>query len=198
MYTHFFFSFLFSDCEYRALAILKLVSHFAVTACLAVFFLESGSSRTSPVPYSGERESFSLEEKHLEKVLSLQQAELAETKSQLQSAQDEIVSLREELSVQQERLLEAKKVIEFESARAKTLSADSESLQQRVQVLCSQVQELQGEVRKGRERLGELWQTNCQQLTVHDDLMFEKEEEIRLLRMRLHEVEMELTKLKVE
>ena len=106
--------------------------------------------------------------------------------------------MREELSVQQERLLEAKKVIEFESARAKTLSADSKSLQQHVQVLCSQVQELQGEVRKGRERLGELWQTNCQQLTVHDDLMFEKEEEIRLLRMRLHEVEMELTKLKVE
>jgi len=54
------------------------------------------------------------------------------------------------------------------------LSADSESLQQRVQVLCSQVQELQGEVKKSRERLGELWQTNCQQLTVHDDLMLKK------------------------
>jgi len=94
--------------------------------------------------------------------------------------------------------VEAKKVIEFKSARAKTLSADRESLQQHVQVLCSQVQELQEEFRKGKKKLGELWQPNCQQLTVHDNLMFEKEEEIRLLRMRLQEVEMELTKLKVE
>ena len=38
----------------------------------------------------------------MEKVLSLQQAELAKTKLQLQSAQIEIVSLKAKLSVQQE------------------------------------------------------------------------------------------------
>jgi len=41
--------------------------------------LESSSSRKSPTPYSGKRESFSLEEKQLEKVLSLHQTELAKT-----------------------------------------------------------------------------------------------------------------------
>jgi len=46
--------------------------------------------------------------------------------------------------------------------------------------------------------MGELWQTNCQQLSVHDNLMFEKEEEMRLVQKRLQEVEMELTRLKVE
>ena len=55
--------------------------------------------------------------------------------------------MREELSVQQERLLEAKK-------RSLSSSVPEQkhcqlTLQQHAQVLCSQVQELQGEVRKG-------------------------------------------------
>jgi len=88
--------------------------------------LLSGSSITSPAPNSEER---ALEEKHLEEVLSLMQTELAKTKLQLHSAHDEITYLKRELSAQQERLLEAEKVIEFESVKAKTLSADKESLQ---------------------------------------------------------------------
>jgi len=48
---------------------------------------------------------------------------------------------------------EAEKVIEFKSVKAKTLSADKESLQQHVQLLSSQIQDLQEEVRKGGRAL---------------------------------------------
>ena len=57
-----------------------------------------------------------------------------------------------------------------------------------------------GIVKKGKERIQELWRINCKQLTVHDNLqlMFEKEEKMKLVQDRLNEVEMELTRLKVE
>jgi len=50
--------------------------------------------------------------------------------------------LKKELSAWQDRLMESEKVIECESVKAKTLSADKESLQQHVQLLSSQVQDL--------------------------------------------------------
>ena len=51
---------------------------------------------------------------------------------------------------------------------------------------------------KGQREVGRALADQLLTTDSADDLMFEKEEEIRLLRMRLHEVEMELTKLKVE
>ena len=58
----------------------------------------SGSPRTSLARDSEESESFSLEEKRVEEVLSLMKTELTNTRLQLQSAQEEIVCLRKELS----------------------------------------------------------------------------------------------------
>ena len=59
---------------------------------------------------------FSLEENHVEEVLSQMETEFTYTQLQLQSAQEEIVCLRKELSAQQERLLEAQEVIKLKSA----------------------------------------------------------------------------------
>ena len=89
----------------------------------------------------------------MEEVLSLMKTELTNTRLQLQSAQEEIVCLRGELSAQQQRLLEAQEVIELESAKVKKLAAEKESLQRHLQLPCSQVHNLQEEVKRGKEEL---------------------------------------------
>ena len=69
---------------------------------VSVSTLVSGSSSTSP---ARDGESFSVEEKHVEEVLSLMETDLTNTQLQLQLAREEIVCLRKELSAQQKRLL---------------------------------------------------------------------------------------------
>jgi len=167
--------------------------------------LVSDSSRTTPdldIEVTSELDDFTLqdkgsfsnEEKHLEQVLSLLSAELATTRLQLQAAQKEVTQFKKELSAQQENLLELKKRLGVEEAKVKQLVFENEALQQ--QLSCSQVQDLKQEVNRATDRIKQLWQTNCQQLLSHDNLMFEKEEELKLLQGRMQQMEIELVKLK--
>ena len=167
--------------------------------------LVSDSSRTTPdldIEVTSELDDFTLhdkgsfsnEEKHLEQVLSLLSAELATTRLQLQAAQKEVTQFKKELSAQQENLLELKKRLGVEEAKVKQLVFENEALQQ--QLSCSQVQDLKQEVNRATDRSKQLWQTNCQQLLSHDNLMFEKEEELKLLQGRMQQMEIELVKLK--
>jgi len=66
-----------------------------------------------------------------------------------------------------------------------TLADEKEFLQHQVQiVMLTDTQSLQEEV---KQRIKELWQINCQQISVHDNIMFEKEEEMKLVHDRLNE-----------
>ena len=62
----------------------------------------------------------------------------------------------------------------------------------------SELQSLKEEVKRGQEKVIELWHTNCQQLLTHNTEMFGKEREIKVLCDRLHKAEMELATLKLE
>ena len=170
--------------------------------------LMTGSSRTSPAPSDSENdtivsdalllqedEGFSLEEGNLEKVLKLMQEALLEARAKLQESQREVVDLQSKVACQQQLASEAQKLLELE--RAKVLELAKENEAQRTS-LTSQIEALREEVKQGKTRIRELWQTNCQQLLSHDNNLFEKETEIELLDEKLHKAEMELARLKIE
>ena len=171
---------------------------------LSVPTLVSDSSRTTPDSevliepddhtLKEQSISFSNEERHLDQVLSKLNTELGSTRLQLQAAQEKVTVLKEELSAQQTKLLETLQELQKEKAKVTKLATENEALQQ--QLSCSQVQDLKEEIERARNRIKELWQNNCQQLLVHDNLMFEKEEEIKLLQSRVQQMGGELIKFK--
>ena len=65
----------------------------------------------------------------MEQALELLTTELANTRLQLQVAQEEVVHLRKEPSAQQEKLLEVHKLLEAKKAEVKKLSIENEALQ---------------------------------------------------------------------
>ena len=97
---------------------------------------------------------------------------MKDTRQKLQSAQEEIQCLTEKLSEQKKRFLEVQEIIR-ECTKVTKLVSEKESLKQQVQV---QV-----------KRIKELWPINCQQLSVHDNLIFEKKEEMKLLQDKLND-----------
>ena len=73
---------------------------------------------------------------------------------------------------------------------------EKETLQQ--QLLTSELQSLKEEIKRGQDKVVQLWHTNCQQLLTHDSEMLEKDREIEVLCDRLHKAVMELATLKLE
>ena len=166
------------------------------------------SSRTSPAPTSEvsaelqdafilqEDDGFSAEEECLELVLSSMEQELLETRKQLQEAQEEVTCLRIGISEHKSKLLEVQRELELERERVVDLVRENETLLQ--QLSTAELQSLKEEVKRGQDKVVELWHTNCQQLLTHDSEMFEKQKEIKVLCDRLRRVEMELATLKLE
>ena len=62
----------------------------------------------------------------------------------------------------------------------------------------SELQTLKEEVKRGQDKVVELWHTNCQQLLIHDDEMLKKDEEIEILSDKLQKLEIELATIKLE
>ena len=137
------------------------------------------------------KEDFSAEEEHVEEVLKLMQQALLEERGKLKESQEEVVQLKTELVQQQEVALEAHRMMELEKARVVEIAKQHK-------LMTSQIEALREEVKQGKEKIRQLWQTNCQQLVSHDNSMFEKEKEMQLLTDKLHRVEIELATLKAK
>ena len=76
------------------------------------------------------------------------------------------------------------------------LARENEALQQ--QLSTSELQSLKEEVKRGQDKVVELWHTNCQQLLIHDDEMFKKDEETKILSNKLQKLVIELATMKLE
>ena len=93
-------------------------------------------------------------------------------------------------------LLEVQRQLGLEREKVLELVQEKETLQQ--QLSTSELQSLKEEVKRGQDKVVQLWHTNCQQLLTHDSEMLEKDREIRVLCDRLHKAEIELATLKLE
>ena len=169
---------------------------------------ECASSRTSSVSSSElsvelqntsvlqENNGFSAEERCVEHVLSSMEQELVKARTQLLEAQEEVTSLSIKVSEYSGELLEVQRQLGLEREKVLELVQEKETLQQ--QLSTSELQSLKEEVKRGQDKVVQLWHTNCQQLLTHDSEMLEKDREIRVLCDRLHKAEMELATLKLE
>ena len=122
--------------------------------------------------------------------------ELVKVRTQLLEAQEEVTSLSIKVSEYSGELLEVQRQLGLEREKVLELVQKKETLQQ--QLSTSELQSLKEEVKRGQDKVVQLWHTNCQQLLTHDSEMLEKDREIRVLCDRLHKAEMELATLKLE
>ena len=143
-----------------------------------------------------ENNGFSAKERCLERVLGSMEQELVKARTQLLEAQEEVTSLSIKVSEYSGELLEAQRQLGLEREKVLELVQEKETLQQ--QLSTSELQSLKEEVKRGQDKVVQLWHTNCQQLLTHDSEMLEKDREIRVLCDRLHKAEMELATLKLE
>ena len=143
-----------------------------------------------------ETHDFSAEIRYLEHVLSSLQQELDDTQTQLLETQEEVKCLRMGNSEYSAKLLEVQSELELERERVAELARENEALRQ--QLSSSELQSLKEEVKRGQDKVVELWHTNCQQLLNHDDEMFKKDEEIKILSDKLQKLEIELATMKLE
>ena len=143
-----------------------------------------------------ETHDFSVEIRYLEHVLSSLQQELDDTQTQLLEAQEEVKCLRMGNSEYSAKLLEVQGELELERERVAELARENEALRQ--QLSSSELQSLKEEVKRGQDKVVELWHTNCKQLLNHDDEMFKKDEEIKILSDKLQKLEIELATMKLE
>ena len=169
---------------------------------------QCASPGTTPAPISEVsvdlQDTFILQETHdfsakircLEHVLSSLQQELDDTQTQLLEAQEEVKCLRMGNSKYNAKLLEVQGELKLERERVAELARENEALRQ--QLSSSELQSLKEEVKRGQDKVVELWHTNCQQLLIHDDEMFKKDEEIKILSDKLQKLEIELATMKLE
>ena len=126
-----------------------------------------------------ENNGFSAEEHCLECVLSSMKQELVKARTQLLEAQEEVASLSIKVSEYSGELLEVQRQLGLEREKVVELVQEKETLQQ--QLSTSELQSLKEEVKRGQDKVVQLWHTNCQQLLTHDSEMLEKDREIRVL-----------------
>ena len=143
-----------------------------------------------------ENNGFSAEEHCLEQILSSMEQELVKARTKLLETQEEVAHLTIKVSDYNSKLLEVQRELGLEREKVVELTQEKDTLQQ--QLSTSELQSLKEEVKRGQEKVVELWHTNCYQLLTHDTEMFEKEREIKVLCDRLHKAEMELATLKLE